>query len=319
MQERFTVRILREIAEELGLRAVVEPDFGHVGYMEHISGKRFFFKLSALDVNFLGASKIATDKAYTQFFLQKFGYPTIPTHVVFSDEWCLVNNTKNNATAALASLTERDYPRIVKPNSKSQGRGVFKVHTPTELREAFQSIFMIDNIALVQPCIPGTDYRIVVYRDQIIAAYSRTAPHVAGDGVHTIAELITSPTIPWDTVTERLMRLHQLRPESILEAGRELTLLDNANLSTGGRAEDVTDKLHPSIRKLAVDIVHQMNLTFAGLDLLTTDTIHEPVVNYVIVEVNAMPGLEHYAALGPDAALRVRALYRRILNDYFTQ
>lgn len=315
MQERFSVKMLKEAAEAVGAVCVVEPRYGHVGYFESGTGKRFYFKLSALDINAFAASKIAIDKEYTQFFLQKFGYPTIPTQVFFSDEWCAVNNTNNNLAAAVSYLHKAGYPRIVKPNSKSQGRGVAKVYSESELHTALTLIFLIDNIALIQPFVTGTDYRIVVYKDRVMMAYSRNPLTIIGDGIHTVRELLPIHAISPPTMEARLRREYDYTIDTIPKVGQTIQLLDNANLSTGGTAQDITDLISEDTKKLAVRLTRDMGLNFAGIDILTTDDITRPMIEYVIVEVNAMPGLEHFAALGELQLARVKMLYQKIVRD----
>ncbi|MFA6006837.1 MAG: hypothetical protein WC764_03905 [Candidatus Paceibacterota bacterium] len=318
MIERFTVKMLRGSAEQLKFKCIVEPKFGHVGYIENNTGERFFFKLSALDINPLGASKIATDKDYTQFLLEKFGYPVISTETFFSDEWCRINNTQNNLTAALEYAEKVGYPRIVKPNSKGQGRGVAKVYSDEELKLALINIFAIDNIALIQPCVPGTDYRVVVYKDKVVAAYSRTPLIIFGDGIKSIRELLPAYDIPLPTIVSRIKREYNLTLDSIPKNGERLQLLDNANLSTGGQARDMTDTICDNAKELAIKAVKDLGLNLAGVDILTTDDIEKSMVEYVIVEVNSMPGMEHYSALGPDQLERTRRLYIDIVQDYFS-
>ncbi len=66
----------------------------------------------------------------------------------------------------------------------------------------------------------------------------------------------------------------------------------NGNLSTGGTAEDVTDKVHPAIAIRAVEAAHVVGLDIAGVDVVVRD-ITRPLEEQGggIVEVNAGPGL----------------------------
>jgi len=207
------------------------------------------------------------------------------------------------------------YPRIVKPNSKSQGRGVAKIYSEAELRIALTDIFEIDNIVLIQPFVQGTDYRIVVYKDKVMMAYARSPLTVTGDGVQTVRELLPAKNISLSLVEVRLKREYDLGLDSIPKSGQGLQLLDNANLSTGGAAIEVTDVINDSTKSLAVKAVRDMGLTFAGIDILTTSDIAKPMVEYVIVEINAMPGLEHYASMGETQLSRVESLYQYIVKD----
>ena len=66
----------------------------------------------------------------------------------------------------------------------------------------------------------------------------------------------------------------------------------NANLSTGGTAIDVTERVHPAVAACAVDAAKIVGLDIAGVDVVAQD-ISRPLSEQggVIVEVNAAPGL----------------------------
>ena len=221
------------------------------------------------------------------------------------------------------------FPVIVKPNNGSQGRGVAKVHTRRELERALAAIFRRENVALVQRPAPGADYRIVTLDDAVVCAYRRTPLGVTGDGVHTVRDLLAAKhaayaasgrdtTIPLDDfrIPMRLRRLG-LTLDSTPAAGEQVALMDNANLSTGGGAEDVSAELHPSYRALATALARELGLRHAGVDILTPDPIEAPVGRYVVLELNPAPGLDHYAQIGPEQAVIVEAMYERILRALF--
>ncbi len=102
--------------------------------------------------------------------------------------------------------------------------------------------------------------------------------------------------------------------ESIVPPGVIVYLLDNANLSTGGQAVDMTDNIHPDFQQLAINITKDMGLRLAGVDILTPD-ITQPLVDYTLLEVNSAPGLTHYASLGEKQRQQVEYLYRKILQE----
>lgn len=329
-QDRFTVRMLELAAAKLNLSCSVEPAFRHAGVIQNSEGKPFYFKLSALDCNTLGASRIAHDKDYTYFFLKRRGYYLPESRAFFSEHWCAVNNTTNNLAAACAYAESAGYPRIVKPNSKSQGVGVQKVHNEEQLEEALHRIFAIDDIALLQEVVPGLDYRLLVYKERLVAAYVRRPLSVIGDGKTTL-EVLTEKTL---TELSKKSRPH-IRKEHLKESVYDhlrkeydtlrlipnkeevVALLPNANLSMGGAAYNVTSELHSSYIELALSVTRDMGLTFAGIDIIAEDNISKPIGKYAIIEVNAMPGLEHFAALGQHEMNTVRCLYEEILSDFF--
>ena len=102
--------------------------------------------------------------------------------------------------------------------------------------------------------------------------------------------------------------------KSILDKGQAVFLLDNANLSTGGDAIDVTDKIHRDFQSLAVRITKDMGLRMCGVDLITSGDISKPLKEYVVIEINSAPGLDNYASIGNKQKERVDELYLRVLK-----
>lgn len=80
--------------------------------------------------------------------------------------------------------------------------------------------------------------------------------------------------------------------ESVPQAGSQVLLRRNGNLSTGGTAEDVTDYVHPAAARWAVLAAKVVGLDIAGVDIVAED-ISRPLEEQrgAIVEVNAGPGL----------------------------
>jgi cyanophycin synthetase len=91
-----------------------------------------------------------------------------------------------------------------------------------------------------------------------------------------------------------IARLHEqdLQPESIPVKGRRVLLRNNANLSTGGTATDVTDDVHPEVARRAIEAAQMVGLDICGVDVVC-ESILRPLEeqNGGIVEVNAAPGL----------------------------
>ena len=81
-------------------------------------------------------------------------------------------------------------------------------------------------------------------------------------------------------------------PDSVPPAGTVVLIRRNGNLSTGGTAIDVTERVHPQVAARAVEAAQVIGLDIAGVDVVATD-ISAPLEEQggVIVEVNAAPGL----------------------------
>ena len=99
--------------------------------------------------------------------------------------------------------------------------------------------------------------------------------------------------------------------------GKKIYLLDNANLSTGGDAIDVTNDIHPNFKKIAINITKDMGLRICGVDMMITkgDIAKNPKsCSYYIIEINAAPGLDHYVTTGKIQREKIEAMYLKVLK-----
>ncbi len=319
--------ILIEIAPRVGARVTLEPVWGYVGQITYASGVKRYFRSSTLDINRIGASDIAKDKGYAKYFMRLEGYQTIPGETFYSKSWAKAIQSKKDIDAAYRYASRIGFPVVVKPNSRSQGSGVMKVHNKTEFYQAARSAFAKDNTILVERAMTGREYRIVVLDDSIISAYERFPLQVTGDGHSTIERLLRSKQklfeqLDRDTridfsdprIRTKLKR-QKMTLKSVPKAGDVVILLDNANLSTGGESEDVTDIVHPDMANLAICLTKAMGLRLCGVDVIVSTSIdRSPKNSYHIIEVNSAPGLDHYASLGDKQRKVVEDLYLRVLK-----
>jgi cyanophycin synthetase len=81
-------------------------------------------------------------------------------------------------------------------------------------------------------------------------------------------------------------------PDSVPESGKVALIRRNGNLSTGGTATDVTDRVHPDVAKRAIEAAKVIGLDIAGVDIVAKDiSLSLEEQRGAIVEVNAGPGL----------------------------
>ncbi|HEY9799489.1 MAG TPA: hypothetical protein V6D25_03965 [Leptolyngbyaceae cyanobacterium] len=317
--------IIQKIAPQIGAVVVIEPEYELVGHITFKNGKKVFFTRSKFNINGLGSSEIAKDKGYSKFFLKHFGYKVTEGETFFNDKICEKTGYSRNIDAGFEYAKSLGFPVFIKPINLSQGKLVAKIHNKTEYYQVAKKIFKICSGLIVERFYLGKDYRIVVIDDEIIAVYQRLPLSVIGDGKSTILELIQYKQRGFfDNFGKRLIDLddwrikHKLQKqklnlESIIPNGKIIYLLDNANLSNGGEAIDFTETIHPDFKKLAFNIAKDMGLRLIGLDIITSD-ITRPMTDYVIIEVNSAPGLDHYASIGDTQAQKVEDLYLKVLK-----
>ena len=244
---------------------------------------------------------IAQDKQLTKRLLASAGVP-VPAGRAVSD-----------AEDAWVAAMEIGLPVVVKPLDGNQGKGVTVNITGREqLLKAYAVASQFRDRILVERYMPGNDYRLLVVGDKLVAAARREPPTVVGDGKRSISQLVeqvnqdprrgsghsTSLTkIRFDDIARGCLASQGLSAESIPTKGQRVYLRNNANLSTGGSATDVTDDVHPDVAARAVAAAHMVGLDICGVDVVT-DSILRPLEQQGggIVEVNAAPGLRMHLA-----------------------
>ena len=242
------------------------------------------------------AEAIAQDKDLTKMLLHAAGVP-VPQ-----------GRSVSNPEEAWQAAAEIGGPVVVKPRDGNQGKGVaVNIRTREEVLAAFAVAYAISSDVIVERYLPGHDFRLLVIGNQLVAAARRAPPQVIGDGIHNIGELIdqvnldprrgdghaTSLTkIRIDSITLATLAAHGYTIHSIPPIGEPVVLRNNANLSTGGSATDVTDDVHPELAARAIEAAQMVGLDICGVDVVC-ETVLKPLQDQGggIVEVNAAPGL----------------------------
>ena len=324
-------KLLRKIAPRIGATVFLEPEWEIAGQITFKSGKNSYFRYNALDLNSVGASDIAKDKDYANLFMRRLGYPVVPdSKIFFSKELVQVIGESRRTIDDAYSYSKRlGFPVVVKPNSGSHGSGVAIVHNRREFYRAMRAVFKFDRVVLVQRPVCGRDYRLVVLDDEVISAYERIPLNIVGDGKTSIWRLLqikqdqfiaakrgTRIKVDDPRIPEKLKR-RGLTLRSVLSLGERVFLLDNANLSAGGDAVDVTANVNSAFRQLAVRLTSDMNLRLCGVDLMINGHISEPPIpgKYWVLEINAAPGLDHYARSSKAQEQIVEELYLKVLRS----
>ena len=322
----FVGSLFKKLAVEIGAHVLIEPTWKTVGQIRFKDGKTCYFRYSSVDLNPLGASEISKDKDYATFFLRRMGHPTVPGKSFYSPRWCEAIGSTRGTEQAGKYAKKLGWPVIVKPNSSSQGKGVQSAHSVAELKKALNEIFAYDDVALVQRPVSGKDYRIVILDGKVISAYERIPLNVVGDGRSSILTLLQKKQREFissgrdtkikfdDPRIKTKLKRQGFSLRSKIQNGQQVFLLDNANLSTGGDAVDVTNTMHAAWEKLAADITRDMGLRICGVDVMINGDITSAPQKYWVLETNAAPGLDHYLQTGSAQKKIVEDMYRSVLR-----
>jgi len=279
------------IARGIPVRRLTDGSLAQFGW----GAKQRRIQAAEIDSTSAIAEAIAQDKDLTKSLLHAAGVP-VP-----------MGRPAHSLSEAWSVAMEVGLPVVVKPQDGNQGKGVSVNITDRAAFDAAYTTAERYGTVMVEKFLPGHDYRLLVVGNKLVAAARREPPLVVGDGKHTVRQLVdlvnadprrgtghsTSLTkIRFDDIA--IGRLHEqnLEPESIPPKGRRVILRNNANLSTGGTATDVTDDVHPEVAARVIEAAQMVGLDICGVDVVC-ESVMRPLEeqNGGIVEVNAAPGL----------------------------
>lgn len=264
------------------------------------------------------AESIAQDKELTKQLLNAAGVP-VP-----------LGRPVTDVEDAWAAAQDIGLPVVIKPQDGNQGKGVtVNIGTREQLLAAYDAAAEYGEV-MVEKFLPGFDFRLLVVGDRLVAAARRDPPQVIGDGTSTVRQLVdtvnqdprrgeghaTSLTkIRLDDIAIGRLEAQGLTPDSVPELGQRVVLRNNANLSTGGTATDVTDTVHPEIAARAVDAAQMVGLHICGVDMVCENVL-VPLEEQSggVVEVNAAPGLRMH--ISPSFG-RGRAVGEAVMDTLF--
>jgi cyanophycin synthetase len=205
------------------------------------------------------------------------------------------------------------YPLVIKPIDGNHGRGItVDINTYEHALEGYHEAKEVSRRVIVEKYITGEDFRLLVINHVLVAAAKRTPAHVIGNGKNTIEELVAEvnkdprrgyghekelTAITINSLTQTIIADAGYTVDSVLPDGKRLILKDTANLSTGGTAEDVTDRVHPANVSMAERISKIIDLDICGIDIMAS-AISKPLseTGGAVLEVNAGPGFRMHLA-----------------------
>jgi cyanophycin synthetase len=239
------------------------------------------------------AEGISKDKDLTKNLLAMCGVPVPEGQVV------------DSPAAAWAAAQDIGLPVCVKPSDGNRARGVsLDLNTQADVETAYAIALKEGSEVIVERFIRGSEHRLLVVGDRLVAASRGETASIVGDGQHNLRELVdlqinadprrgSHGNLPLELVSLRenspeVLELARqgLTPDSVPAAGQTVLVKRTGNMTT-----DVTDIVHPDVAAQAVLAARMVGLDIAGVDVVTPD-IRQPLADQgVVVEVNAGPSL----------------------------
>lgn len=283
-------RIIIREAQRRGIYVEILDAEG--GYFElSFGGRTIVCRESLSELTSAVAMSRCDDKATTHRLLREAGL-RVPEQVKVRDEQQAEGFLKQHGTI------------VVKPGRGEQGAGVsVDVRDVASLQMALAEAQSVCDTVILEEYVRGEDLRIVVIGEEVVAAAVRKPARIVGNGRDCVRTLIEKQSvrrqaatggesrIPLDRETARCVEASGYRLDGVPAEGETVVVRKTANLHTGGTIHDVTSRLHPTLRKAAVDAARAIDIPVTGLDFIV------PAVDgpeYAIIEANERPGLANH-------------------------
>lgn len=273
--------------------------------------KKVYVYKKHLPFNNTVGPKISKDKNLTKKVLGFYGVNT-PKGILTSS----VNEAKQEL-----SNGNLKFPLVVKPNDKALGEDVHALLESDSEFEKFLSLsFKKNKKVLVENYYEGDDFRFLILNYKVIAVAKREKPYIIGDGVKTVSELVDEldssreRKVLRDDEFLRITKKQVSGLNEIVVRGKKVILRGNCNFRTGGILANVTDEVSDYYKGIAIRCARALTLRFCGVDFLITD--HKNKSEYVVTEVNSVPGMDAHMVADYGNGINVAAM---VLNEMFEE
>ncbi len=209
---------------------------------------------------------------------------------------------------ALTQFHALNAPVVAKPHINTAGRHTtVGIKTESELTTAFYNAKQLSPRVMIEEELYGPVFRATLINRKLVAVLRRDPPHVIGDGVRTIRQLVDEenknplrrgpvfapiatddPNISWD---------------SIPVAGKATFFHFKVNWGVGGTSRDATHEVHPDNWRLFEDIGKYLDDDIVGVDFMIQDIgkSWQAQERCGVIECNSLPliGNHHFPYSGP--------------------
>lgn len=254
--------------------------------------------------------KFSKYKSLTYLMLWRY-WVKIPKSII-AKKWEQKKKIMKNIQAAWLF-----FPLVVKPSNGAHWDWVsVNITNEKELNKAIDRALSFYHHIIIQEFLTGEDHRLIVVDHKFVAAMKRIPAHIIGDGIQSIQDLINKENqnplrgkwhsssltkIKIDKELKSYINNQWFTLESIPKKKKLILIRKNANLSTWWISMDITDKIHPEIKKMAEKASKILWLKVCWIDYLS-DNISNPLAQqkWWIIEVNHTPWLRwhHFPTIG---------------------
>ena len=286
---------------------------------------------TSFPLNGQSCSKLAADKVATTIILDLHDVPHIP-HYLATNPNMIYSGFKNSNRAIagtwpkLIKTLEKHGILVLKPKEGSMGRSTYKVHNQLELEQAWMDLLAKRRDFCISPFVEiENEYRCIFLDDEMHICFRKNVPCVTGDGVSTVAKLISE----YEKIVHKKMKLSKAVQEMldvVLEQDHQMMLDWCHNLSRGSKADKViSDELCVQLKELGQRTMKALGLRFASVDIVrlkesaSSDHFVIPKDRLLVLEVNGSVSVGGYVTQHPEDFEKGRSMFSKAVDLYFQE
>jgi glutathione synthase/RimK-type ligase-like ATP-grasp enzyme len=260
-----------------------------------------FVSHSNLMLDDIITTQIMAHKGVTYQLLSEMGF-AVPEYCIF---------TLDSLPRAQEFLARMGGEIVVKPaTGTGGGNGVTTgISTSDDLVKAARHAASFNPELLAEPFLTGHCYRLLYLDGEILDVVRRDPPTLCGDGHSTIRAIVATEnkcrlsTRPLSALSPLMidrdalnhLAAQGLSPTTRLKLDQRITLKRAINENASSENHSVLSTVHPEIIAVGAELVSNLGVRFAGLDVIADD-IAAPLKasGAQFHEVNVGPGIHHH-------------------------
>jgi glutathione synthase/RimK-type ligase-like ATP-grasp enzyme len=331
--ERVLVAIVREVAQEMGLRVSLlgggwiirlarDSAQGSKEVVRHIHGYAF-------DLNPAATHAIACDKAATSEALSQAGLTCVPHELFLHPSMARFVNHAGVFEKLLTTWRSWECDVVLKDNTGTGGRDVMRCRSAVELEEAAMRLFTQTNAIA---CCPfravAHEHRFVILDGMVQLAYEKVRRRVVGDGRRAVLELLaadleTGATRPGSLrgLLEEMDAEQRTQLVDVPRFGEERVLNWRHNLGQGATARLLSpaESIALPQHAMALCAARVLGLRFGSVDIVTSMNPAANAPRHEVLEVNSGVMMEYLVRTQPDGPALATRIYREAITAMFAE
>ena len=303
------VKIIKEICEE---EQISLTSYSYDWIFELARDRKIRYILGyQFGLNTASVNSICCDKAAASEIMTAHGIPNIE-HRLYASPGEQKFVGKTGCWAQLIELLKERGTLVIKPNDGTGGDRVFKVSSAYELETAVHTIYEKSGYLAACPFYDiENEYRTIVLDGIARLVYVKRRPHMTGDGMSTVAELLIRHLEKQSNLNgDDIPALGAA--DRVPEKGEEILLGWKHNLGLGARAELLPEgPVKHEIEHIVADVTRCLGVRFASIDVAETSE------GLKVLEINSGVMMENFAGQDAQSRETAKSIYRDAIRLMF--